>query len=62
VETLARENDPESEKDVLSAAENMDADMIVIGREPAGLLDNLFDRTSSDAVVPKTKGSLLIAR
>jgi nucleotide-binding universal stress UspA family protein len=62
VETLARENDPESEKDVLSAAENMDADMIVIGREPAGLLENLFDRTSSDAVVPKTKGSLLIAR
>lgn len=62
VETLARENSPESEKDILSAAERTGADVVVVGRQPRKLLQNLLDETRTENAAFRTKAPLIIAR
>lgn len=62
VHTRFASGDPESEGDLLNLAKEQEADALVIGAKPYGLLDRLLDRDVAVDVARITRLPLLVAR
>jgi nucleotide-binding universal stress UspA family protein len=62
LETIPRAGSPESEREVLDAADNISADTIIIGDEPYGIIERFFGKATAEQIVLKTQTPVLVAR
>lgn len=62
VEAAEKKAGPDHTDHILSAASELEADFIVVGGEPQGLLARLFQSPTAEEVVLATRLPVLIAR
>jgi nucleotide-binding universal stress UspA family protein len=62
VTTLERSGAPDSEGQVLEAADAVEADLIIVGDEPYGLLERFFGEATAERLALATHIPVLVAR